>query len=253
MTPSWLAHGVAASVAPAQVANPAWAISPDEPCEVTLEVSTIASAPSDAESTSRDDLRFVADPAHHALRCFVGPGPQAFSAALQLGCGMATWPRGGMLIHGAGLALDGIGAVAALAVSGGGKSTLSNLADGFLGLSDETLLLWDNDPPRISATPFRSSSHREPQPRSEPLRALLVLEKSLEPSYERLPPHQGMKRLLAQAYQLPDLIAPRAEVFARASSLARSVPTYRFAFPKSPEAALLLRRFFDEELARPSR
>jgi hypothetical protein len=229
-----------------------WPSPAGSPRSLAVHVSQLTNAPVDAELTGREDLRFVLDREDHSLRCFVGPGVQSFSAALQLGCSLAAWSDGGMLIRGAGLALEEVGAVAALAVSGGGKSTLSNLAEGFLGLSDETLLLWATAAPRLSATPFRSSSHREPQPRTEPLRAFLVLEKSLEPRYERLPEHEGMKRLLAQAYQLPPSIASRADLFARCSWLAREVPTYRFAFPKSPEAAGLLRRFFEEELSRSS-
>ena len=251
MSPISLAHGVVALAQPNSLCPLPWGVASGSPTGTAIEVEPLSAAPPSAEPTGRDDLRFILERESHTLRCYAGPGPQAYSAALQLGCSLATWPDGGMLIHGAGLALDGVGAVAALAASGGGKSTLSNLAEGFLGLSDETLLLWANDPPRISATPFRSTSHREPQPRTDPLRAFLVLEKSLEPTLERLPAHEAVKRLMAQAYQLPLVIASRAAVFARASELVRTVPAYRFAFPKSPEAAVLLRRFFEQELGAP--
>jgi hypothetical protein len=216
--------------------------------QVRVDVRPLEEAPPTALTSSRPDLRFnrVVSSAVPEVTCFVGPGIQPYTAALQLACSLVVWGRGGMLIHGAGLAREGHGAVAALAVSGGGKSTLSNLAQSFIGLSDETLLLWEAEPPRVSATPFRSSSEKEPQARTEPLRALLVLEKSLEPRFERLPSHEGMKRLLGQAYELPDSIAPRAEAFHRASHLAERVPAYRFAFPKAPEANDLLGRLFDE-------
>ena len=242
----WLAHGVAAWVEADVHPVVPWGFAPSEAPIVELTIESLERAPGDAEVTGRPDLRFVRRGGGRALRCFVGPGIQPYTAAMQLACSAAVWARGGMLIHGAGLALDGLGAVAAMAVSGGGKSTLSNLADGFLGLSDETLLLWEGHAPRISATPFRSTSTREPQARTEPLRALLVLEKSLEPSYGLLPAQAGVKRLLAQAYELPESIATRAEVFHRASQIAERTPTYRFAFPKAPEARELLTRLFAE-------
>jgi hypothetical protein len=240
----WLAHGVAAWVEAEVHPVVPWGFAPAEVPIVELVIESLERVPAAAEATGRPDLRFVRRDGARALTCFVGPGIQAYTAAMQLACSAAVWARGGMLIHGAGLALEGQGAVAAMAVSGGGKSTLSNLADGFLGLSDETLLLWEATPPRISATPFRSSSTREPQARTEPLRALLVLEKSLEPSFERLPAQAGVKRLLAQAYELPESIATRAEVFHRASQIAERTPTYRFAFPKAPAARDLLARLF---------
>ncbi|MBS2026789.1 MAG: hypothetical protein JST54_02695 [Deltaproteobacteria bacterium] len=174
---------------------------------------------------------------------------QIGSIRLQCAIAASTFGQSGLLIHGAGLALEGRGAVAAFAPSGGGKSTLSNLAERFIGLSDETVLLVPGPPPQLFATPLRSSSTKVPEPRVDPLRALLILEKSLEPSFTRLKPDVALKQLLLQAYKLPPELAPPAQVFKRAAKLVENVPAYRFAFPKSPLAQDLLLRLFDDELS----
>jgi len=173
---------------------------------------------------------------------------QIGSIRLQCAIGASSFGQSGLLIHGAGLALEGRGAVAAFAPSGGGKSTLSNLAERFSGLSDETVLLVPGPPSQIFATPLRSSSIKVPEPRVDPLRALLILEKSLEPSFTRVSPQVAMRALLAQVYKLPTELAPPAQLFKRAAKLVENVPAYRFAFPKSPAAQDLLLRLFDDEL-----
>jgi hypothetical protein len=173
---------------------------------------------------------------------------QVASIRLQCAIGMSPPGQAGLLVHSAGLALPGCGAVVALAPSGGGKSTLSNLCSGFVGLSDETVLLCPGPPPRIFATPLRSSSTQVPQPRTEPLKALLFLEKNVQPSFARILPPEALKLLLAQAYKLPQEIASTALLFKRATELVQKVPAYRFAFPKSPAAQELLLRLFDEAL-----
>jgi hypothetical protein len=171
-------------------------------------------------------------------------------ASVRLQCAIAAsrTGRAGLLVHSAGLGLPNRGAVVALAVSGGGKSTLSNLSTQFFGLSDETVLLTPGPPPTISATPLRSISEKIPEPRTEPLKALLFLEKSLQPSYTRIPPHEALPRLLAQAYKFPTELATTAHLFKRASQLVENVPAFRFAFPKSPDAQTLLLRLYDEVL-----
>jgi len=170
--------------------------------------------------------------------------------SIRLQCAIAFSEAGqrGLLVHGAGLALPDRGAVVALAPSGGGKSTLSNLSTRFVGLSDETVLLCPGPTPSISATPLRSSSEKVPAPRTDPLRALLFLEKSLEPHFEPLPASAALKLLLAQGYKLPAELAPTAQLFKRAAQLVAQVPAYRFAFPKSPAGQELLLRLFDEKL-----
>lgn len=176
---------------------------------------------------------------------------QDASVRLQCAIAFSRAGQGGLLVHGAGLALPGRGGVVALAPSGGGKSTLSNLATQLVGLSDETILLRPGPPPLISATPLRSSSQKVPEPRTEPLRALLFLEKNVVPSFARMPPAQALPLLLAQAYKLPRELATTAELFKRASKLVENVAAYRFAFPKAPEAQELLLRLFDELLPVP--
>jgi hypothetical protein len=171
---------------------------------------------------------------------------QEASVVLQLACSLVAWPQGAFLVHSAGLCLPGRGAVVVLAESGGGKSTLSTLSESFTGLSDETTLLRVGPPALVSATPFRSQSTKVPEQRTEPLRAFLVLEKSLTPRFTRLPAQEGLRAILRQAYLLPETVAPPRELFARARALAESVPTYRFAFPKDPVADTLLLQLMDE-------
>ena len=170
------------------------------------------------------------------------------SIRLQCAIAASSFGQAGLLVHAAGLALGSRGGVVALAPSGGGKSTLSNLCTQFAGLSDETVLLQGGPPSRIFATPLRSSSTKSPEPRVDPLRALLFLEKSLEPRFTRMPAPEALRLLLAQAYNLPKEIVPTAQLFKRASEVVANVPAYRFAFPKSPAGQDLLLRLFDEEL-----
>lgn len=222
-----------------------WQSGPDDAERVTVELLRAATPEQRA-----DLLRITA--ADHTLDVEVDLSPLQphQDASVRLQCAIAASRAGqsGLLVHAAGLALPGRGGVVALAPSGGGKSTLSTLATRFAGLSDETVLLRPGPPPRISATPLRSSSQKVPEARTEPLKALLFLEKNVLPSFTRMPAPQALPLLLGQAYRLPRELATTAQLFKRASQLVENVPAYRFAFPKSPAAEELLLRLFDDQL-----
>ena len=245
MPPDWVLDSLCAHAPDGVIASLGWPTGPADSEQVQVELLRAATAGSRA-----DRLRITTDERVVEFDIDLSMLQPHQDASVRLQCAIAAsrTGRAGLLVHSAGLGLPGRGAVVALAVSGGGKSTLSNLATQFFGLSDETVLLTPGPPPTLSATPLRSMSEKVPQPRTEPLRALLFLEKSLQPSYAWIPPHEALPRLLAQAYTFPPELVTTAQLFRRASQLVENVPAFRFAFPKSPEAERLLLRLYDEVL-----
>lgn len=191
--------------------------------------------------------RFRWAPGSRCVEASIADGPAAEWTALRTALNVAAWKAGGLMLHATGL-LRGPGqCVAALAVSGGGKSTLTDLAEGWHSLSDETVLVTMRGEPTAHATPFRSSARKAPAPASCALSALLLLEKSPVPFLERAPVESALASVLSQLYRPPTSVASSAEILRRAKLLAEAVPAYRFRFPKSPAAKELLERLFEEE------
>jgi hypothetical protein len=181
------------------------------------------------------------------LHCTIAPREQSVASSMLRGFTVAAWQVGGFLIHAAGIRGADARAVMALAPSGGGKSTLTDLAGGFCSLSDETLLVRGTE---VYGTPFRSSARKPPEPRRAPISAILILEKSSSPRYFRVAVRDALSAMLPEIYRPPREIASSAEILHRAHLLAESVPAYCFRFPKSPAANDLLTKLFDEELSK---
>ncbi len=80
-----------------------------------------------------------------------------------------------------------------------------------------------------------------------PLRGILILEKSPDPSFSPARPDEALKSLLGQAYRVPELFGDK-DLFGRFVELCNRVPAFRFRFPKSPAAKNLLDRLFHEAL-----
>ena len=175
------------------------------------------------------------------------PIDRSVGTALRLCALVTTWRRGGLLLHAAGLLNSECGgALLALAASEGGKSTLTDLAEGFASLSDETVAVDWITRPHVSGTTFRSSSTKKPETLTAPLLGLLLLEKCSRASYERVPPDVAARSLFEQAYRLPPAIGGLKPLLQRCGDLAERVPAFRFRFPKNPEAASLLNELIGE-------
>jgi hypothetical protein len=156
--------------------------------------------------------------------------------SLHLACATAAWRSGGLMLHATGLrSPTGIGVIG-LAVSGGGKSTLTDLAT-WESLSDEIVIAHWSPAPAVSSTAFRSSAKKKPIVGEAPLGALLLLEKSPTPSFERVSSAEAFRSLANQAFRFPREMGLDKEHFSRVRALAEAVPAYRFRFPKSHEAA----------------
>ena len=210
-----------------------------------------ANPPSEAEyfSESNTGGYFIWDESACRLACHLN-SPSLYWMALKLAASVAAWRAGGLFLHAAGLARDGI-AVLALAVSGGGKSTFTDFTPEFSCLSDEAIVVLPGvGGPIVQGTCFRSASRRPPGLTEARLGALLFLEKCSHPSYDRLDARAVPPRLLAQVFRPPKAAAPTRDLLRRTSQLFDSIPAYRFRIPKAPAASLLLTTFFDNEIQR---
>lgn len=192
------------------------------------------------------DESFVWSDGFSLLHCRIAPLQRSVASSLLRAFTVAAWQSQRFLIHASGLCSAGR-AVVVVAPSGGGKSTLMDLAQGFCSLSDETLLLSTS---AVVGTPFRSSASKPPEPRTAPVAAVLLLEKAASASYSRVDARTALTAILPEMYRPPEPLASSAEILHRAKLFAESVPAYRFRFPKSPAANDLLKRLFDEELSR---
>ncbi len=174
---------------------------------------------------------------------------RAAETAFRLAALLHVHHHGGLLLHAAGLS-DGTGAFVCLAPSGGGKSTLTDLAYGYDSLSDETVAvipdsqhgLW-----QAWGTTFRSSARKAPvSPRKFPLRGFLILEKFPVPEAVHASPEILARALLGQAYaDAPAFTGGRPEQFRKAAALSRTIPAFRFRFPKESGPTVdLLKQLF---------
>ncbi|MBI5543715.1 MAG: hypothetical protein HY901_07510 [Deltaproteobacteria bacterium] len=171
-------------------------------------------------------------------------------AALRIGCAFAAEGKGrGLLLHATGLAhTERSVAVIGLAQSGGGKSTLTDLALGWHSLSDETVYVEaSDDAPCAYGLPFRSSASKQPEPLAARIGAFLILEKSLVSGLEPVSQDVALRALLNQAYRPLGLMESQSEFFRCAARIARSAPCFRFKFDKTLESVSgLLNQFLDD-------
>lgn len=188
------------------------------------------------------------DPDSDTLHGYIAKDPHSIRSVARLACIVSAWNSGGLFFHAAGLALGERG-VLALAPSGGGKSTLSDLAEGFSSLSDESCLVELGSQPTLVGTPFRSSSVRLPEARSVTLRAILLLDKGAAPGTSPIEIGRALPQIIRQAYRPPRSASSPLELLRRIKCIAERVPAYRFTFPRSPAAGRLLREFFAKEIS----
>lgn len=139
--------------------------------------------------------------------------------------------EGGLLLHSAGVVIDGEAALF-FGVSGAGKSTIAALLGGTI-LSDELVAIRNG---RASATGFWGTLDRADAPRgSFPIRALVDLARGDGVALQRLEPREARRRLLLAAVVPPH---PRLWTHAlRAIDHLSRAPVYRLAWTASEENA----------------
>jgi hypothetical protein len=153
--------------------------------------------------------------------------------------------RGGLLLHAAGVVLDGVGLVFP-GVSGAGKSTLSGLlaaaAPRGALLSDDRIIVRAQDGRfRMYGTPWPGTAGVA-RNASAPLAAALFLAKGPCHALTRLAPAQAVRRLV-QVVSCPwydrDRLSPVLETCERLVSM---VPCFELRFARDPGVAALVTR-----------
>jgi hypothetical protein len=158
--------------------------------------------------------------------------------------------RGGIIVHSAGLMLDGAGYVFP-GVSGAGKTTLCGLlTDGGLGdglLSDDrTILRTDAGGGfRVWGTPWPGDAGIA-RNASAPLRALCFLVQDDAPALVPLSPAAAAKRLFAVASCPWYMREGISGVLDTVDQLVSTVPSVEFHFPRDAGAVGLLRGYATE-------
>lgn len=127
-------------------------------------------------------------------RATIAPGTRFHRVLLQLVLTEWLAPRGGLLVHGCGLAVGGRSWLF-IGPSGAGKSTVAELA-GLPVLSDETCVvrLEPGDGVELAGTPIGISTAAGPLP----LAGIFWLEQAPADELVPLPPAQALARLMTQ-------------------------------------------------------
>lgn len=169
-----------------------------------------------------------------AGRATVAPGTRFHRVLLQLA--LAEWlaPRGGLLLHGCGLAAGGRGWLF-IGPSGAGKSTVGELA-GRPVLSDETCVvrLTADGGVTLAGTPIGISAAAGPVP----LAGILWLEQSPLDELESIPPAQALARLMTQVVAAGRQDAELAPLMETAAAVLDRIPIQTLRFTRT-------RRFVD--------
>ncbi|XXF76757.1 potassium transporter TrkH [Myxococcaceae bacterium GXIMD 01537] len=171
--------------------------------------------------------------------------PLDVELALRVLLQLATLRQGGVLLHAAGVVLDGRGVVA-LGPSGAGKSTFTRLCLREAGgevLSDEVVALYPGG--EVAGSPFCSDLDVPSTRARAPLAALLLLRQGPEERLEEVPPAEAVAALLGQVFRpLPGEAAP-GEVLGRLARLVEGTRVRRFTFRKDEAAAAFVRDWLD--------
>ena len=149
---------------------------------------------------------------------------------------------GTLLVHGSAVAVDGE-AFLFTAHSGTGKSTHTRLWQQVLG---ERAVIVNDDKPFIQLTCQGAVLHGSPwsgkhgldRNLSVPLKGICILERGKENQITPIPPEEGLPMLRRQAYQPLDTVN-EADFLHLTEQLSRSVPLWRMACTKDPQAAVM--------------
>lgn len=153
---------------------------------------------------------------------------------LRIACALLAFHRGGLLLHAAGLLVDGQVHLFT-GVSGSGKSTVTALSPHALALSDDLVLLRPGETGWIAhGTPFWNpeTAARAGQTASGPAAGIYKLVQAADVRVEALSPAAAAAELAANCPVVngrPELLP---ELLARCRSLVGAVPVRRLHFRK---------------------
>ena len=169
-----------------------------------------------------------------AGRATIAPGTRFHRVLLQLALTEWLAPRGGLLVHGCGLAAGGRGWLF-IGPSGAGKSTLAELA-GLPVLSDETCVvrLAPGGGVELAGTPIGISTAAGPVP----LAGILWLEQAPADKLVPLPPAQALARFMSQTVAAGRPDTELATLLETAAATLDRIPMRTLRFTRS-------RRFVD--------
>lgn len=189
------------------------------------------------------------------------PSPEQAASALDRVVGficMQALPRehNGLLLHGAGIVLDGTG-LACCGPSGTGKTTVSRLAAGHAEVfTDETLVVsLAETRPMLLSTPFWGASTPpemiQRRNRRLPLRALLLLEHGLDFALEPLDHGQAVLSLLATEKVAVERVSSALAWLVTVERLVAQVPVYRLSFRPTAELWTFLAQALSNDVREP--
>ena len=142
--------------------------------------------------------------------------------------------KGGLLIHGAGIARQNNGYIF-LGPSGVGKSTVSRLSGNFILLNDDlTVILPDHDGTwKIFSTPFANPGQRI-QIISVPLRGMYLLEQSDMVRLEKLFLGKAISEIIANIPVITGNFFLADQVISTCLKLLQKIPIFKLSFMKDP-------------------
>ncbi len=176
----------------------------------------------------------------NGVRMEVAVDEGELSAALRGILGSALDRRGGALLHGAGVVVDGQ-AVLCIAPSEGGKTTLcGKVAGRAIVLSDETVALRLDNSPQLAGTLFWSGPALPTAKGLFPLSAICFLRKGPEALLPLAQP-QALSELLLE-WHLPERPGAMPDALSRAKALVSQVPLFTLRTTLEGDPLPLLRK-----------
>jgi hypothetical protein len=159
-------------------------------------------------------------------------------------CALLVTREGGLMMHAAGLGLDGL-AHLFIGPSGSGKSTVVALSPAAVPLNDDLVILRaEGDRWMAHATPFWNLmvSRQSGQPFSAPIAGIYSLIQDRKVFLEFPTPAVIVADLVANCPIVNSEVAWLPVLLARCRRLARAVPVQRLHFRKDPDFWELIRR-----------
>lgn len=173
------------------------------------------------------DFLAAYDPRNREAKVFLHPDPTVFNTFLRVFYSWVGLDLDGVLVHAAGLARKDQGYLF-VGPSESGKTTLSNLAQGFQVLGDELVLVRRQEGRfSLSSTPFHGEAALTAPSVSVPLRRVYFLNKHLSQPVRALEGCEQVIRLLQCVFFFSSQVAAGAKVLALCRGICE-----RFAGPE---------------------
>jgi hypothetical protein len=175
-----------------------------------------------------------------------GPSLGRLEYFLRIACALLAYHAGGLLVHAAGLQVDG-GVYLFIGQSGSGKSTIVALSPAAVALGDDLILLrpapggW-----QAYGTPFwnlnaRNTDVRRSEASSGPLCGVYKLVQAPDVYLEALSLPVAVAELVANCPVVNGIAAALPELVSRCRVLARAMPPMALHFRKDPDFWQLIR------------